>query len=191
MDEVIHKSSVSGMLDVEKIVISPESMHLREINTVAERLRFIRRIKGMGVAELSRQTGLSRTTLIHIEDGSSIPIRQTVAKIEDALALPEGWLTSGPTPEGIEADRPPEGTRVYTTHPITRLSRWEFRPRANGYLPKVKAERAMHLFMKACFRNGGFEQVLLKLETLAETGQEVDELTVLDVMRRMVEARRA
>lgn len=53
--------------------------------TFAARLRALRARAGLTVADLARQTGLSRAALYNLENGDSKPTWDAVQRIADAL----------------------------------------------------------------------------------------------------------
>lgn len=54
---------------------------------LGERIREIRKMKGLSILDLKEKTGLSKSTISDIENGKSSPTTETLQKIADALEV--------------------------------------------------------------------------------------------------------
>ena len=64
------------------------------------RVKLAREVSGMQQTELAEKTGLSRTTIVNIERGDSIPRRSSLTLIAFATGVDRNWLENGETPAG-------------------------------------------------------------------------------------------
>lgn len=55
--------------------------------TLGERIRKIRKIKGLSILDIKEKTGLSKSTISDLENGKSSPTTETLQKIADALKV--------------------------------------------------------------------------------------------------------
>jgi len=55
--------------------------------TLGERIRKIRKIKGLSILDIKEKTGLSKSTISDLENGKSSPTTETLQKIADALEV--------------------------------------------------------------------------------------------------------
>ncbi|MSQ15562.1 MAG: XRE family transcriptional regulator [Dehalococcoidia bacterium] len=70
----------------------PENRALR----IGNKVRELRTVKGLSVAELARRTGMKRPNLSRVESGRHEPSLETLERIADALVLPVAELVSRP-----------------------------------------------------------------------------------------------
>ncbi len=56
------------------------------------RIKVIRAEKNLSQAELAKKAGISRTTLVNIEKGVTVPDGETIAKLVKALNKPAGEI---------------------------------------------------------------------------------------------------
>lgn len=55
--------------------------------TLGERIREIRKMKGLSILDLKEKTGLSKSTISDLENGKSSPTAETLQKIANALEV--------------------------------------------------------------------------------------------------------
>lgn len=82
---------------------------LRLCQGIGDRLRQARHARGLSTRALSEPAGVSHQTVLHIEDGETIPLLTSCERLAVALDVSPGWLAFG---EGEGLEDPLEGERA-------------------------------------------------------------------------------
>ena len=111
--------------------------------SLSDRIRRVREIRGLTVKDLSSRTGIDRDALEHIESGEMIPALGQLVKLGRALDMKMGYFIS----PGIE--KPMTVVRKHERRPISRYG--EPKSMECGYfyesLAPEKADRFMEPFI--------------------------------------------
>lgn len=108
-------AKISVGLDIPLGVLLPESNESAPPMGLGERLRLAREARGMSLAELGKQCGLSTTYLSEIERGEAKPAVQTLRKLAEALQVSLPTLLEG-AENGL-------GDRIKSAREMMSLSR--------------------------------------------------------------------
>jgi transcriptional regulator with XRE-family HTH domain len=93
---------------------------LRELEQVAPRLRRARNKKNMTLDELSRATGISRSTLSRLESGQRKPSLELLLPVVAALSVPLGEIVRAPKTEEPRASPKQERAEGRVLTPLSQ-----------------------------------------------------------------------